>query len=74
MRHVGQVRREQRQQATALLRVMHDRADDANADVVVAVLSSLEVPTHTPELAASSAAPAAGGGEGRERRAEPMLS
>ncbi|HWO18416.1 MAG TPA: hypothetical protein VNO30_06555 [Kofleriaceae bacterium] len=69
-----QATREQREQATAQLRVMHDRADDANADVVVAVLSSLEVPTHTPELAASSAEPAAGGGEDRERRAEPMMS
>lgn len=71
----GQATREQREQASTQLRVMQERADDANADIVVAVLSSLEVPTHNPALAASSAEPGEeeGEGEDRERHAEPML-
>jgi hypothetical protein len=70
----AQATREQRQRATAQLRVMHDRAEDANHDLLVTVLSSLEVPTHNPVPTASHAEPAEAEGEDRERHAEPLLS
>jgi hypothetical protein len=71
-----QATREQRQRAAVQLRVMHDRADDANADLVEAVLNALPVPNHTPVLAASHAEPAEAEAEAedRGRHAEPMLS
>ena len=70
----AQATREQRQHATAQLRVMHDRAEEASSDIVVAVLRSLDVPTHTPVLAASHADPDEEEEPGLERHAEPMLS
>ncbi|HET9626546.1 MAG TPA: hypothetical protein VFP84_34525 [Kofleriaceae bacterium] len=62
--------------AVAQLRAVYDRADDANTDLMVTVLSAIRVPTHTP-VPAMPSVPQTEPGQGapqRERQAEAQLS